>query len=167
MKIILGDITRPKCKNIIIPANTKGLMNRGILFYISQQGQQGLQDIEPYLEEYLSKNPCKIGDVIVTEAGGLRRRGIRKVYHAVIKRLPTDFTSISIITKTLENCCLKVIKDNVKSVALCGLGIDIGDLDADSVARVFVSVIKKYEINVEFKIVDKDKNFIRALKKIQ
>tara|TARA_Y100000310_G_C20700461_1_gene829267 strand:+ start:514 stop:1020 length:507 start_codon:yes stop_codon:yes gene_type:complete len=163
MEIIKGDITRPKSENIIIPANTKGLMNRGILSYIAKES---VQTVPQVAQEYLAENPCEVGDVFTTGAVHLRRRGVRNIYYAVIKRLPTDFTSIDIVRRTLEKCCSKVRKDKVQSVALCGLGIDKGDLDIDSVARVFFSVIKKYEMYMSFKVVDMDDNFIRVLSEI-
>jgi O-acetyl-ADP-ribose deacetylase (regulator of RNase III) len=164
MKIEIGDIARPKCKNIMIPANTKGLMNRGVLSYLSQESIQGLQGIGPLLGEYLSKNPCKVGDVAVTGAGGLRRRGVRTIYHLMIKRLPADYVSIDTIRRTLEKCCSKVIKDKVRYVTLCGLGIEKGDLDVETVAMVTLSTLKQYESLVDFKILDKNENFINFLK---
>ncbi len=88
------------------------------------------------------------------------------MYHAVIKRFPNDMTTIKIVTDCLEYTLKQVIKDKNKSVSICGLGFEDGDLEKNLVARIFLLTCMRYCAKIDIKIIDNDKNFISELEKM-
>ena len=70
---------------------------------------------------------------------------------------------IYIINKALKTVLQKVVGDGYKSVAICGLGIDEGNLDPKTVARITAEICNKYDSNIEIKIIDDDENFIKEI----
>lgn len=162
MKIFLGDITFPKSEGMIIPTNTTGLMNKGIAGEVIKQGWK---IIEKEAKEILEKNKFELGDFFITGPGRLKRRGVKKIYHAIIKKLPNDFTSVSIIQICLSNIFKQVLKDKISSVSICGLGIEIGDLDKTVVAKNILNKCMIFDGRINIKIIDKDKEFIQEVNK--
>jgi O-acetyl-ADP-ribose deacetylase (regulator of RNase III) len=158
MKAVLGDICYPKSEAIIIPANTKGVMTRGISARISKSGLSG---ISKEVKEYISNNRVEECDCFSTGPGRLNRRGLKRIYHSVIKRLQSDFSSLYIINKALDNALKAVVTDGYKSVAICGLGIGDGDLDEKAVARITVDICERYDGKIEISIIDDNEFFIK------
>ncbi len=157
MKVVLGDACYPKSEALILPANTKGVMSRGLP---SRIVKDGLSTISKESKQFITNNKVEMGDCFSTEPGRLKRRGLKRIYHAVIKRLQGDFSSIYIIDKALDNALREVMLDNMKSVAVCGLGIEGGDLDPTTVARITVEVCSRYDERIEIKIIDSNEEFI-------
>ena len=105
----------------------------------------------------------KVGDCFSTESGRLKRRGVKRIYHSVIKRLQNDFSSIFIINNALDNALKEVVNDGMKTVAVCGLGINDGNLDAKTIARITVEICNKYNEKIEIKIIDSNEEFIKEV----
>jgi O-acetyl-ADP-ribose deacetylase (regulator of RNase III) len=164
VKIILGDITYPKSEAVIIPANLSGLMNKGVP---SRIVKVGWQKVEKEAKKALNEKKMVIGDCFVTDSGRLKRRGVKKIYHTIIKRYQNDFTSVYIVQKALSNVMKKVIKDKNKTVALCGIGIEPGDLDKKSIAKITMQICDKFSHKIKIKIIDDNKEFIDELNKIE
>jgi len=163
MKIIVGDICYPKSNALIIPANTTGTMLRGRAARVSKEGLGG---IVKEAKEFTTINKLKPGDCFSTGPGRLNRRGLKKIYHAVIKRLQSDFTSIHIVREAL-NASLKMAEaDGMESVTICGLGIGMGELDPITVARLTMEQIDKFADKFEIKVIDDNQEFINELKKV-
>ena len=162
-KIILGDICYPKSDALIIPANTTGTMLRGRSLRISKAGLSGISKEAKVVVE---KNVIKPGDCFITGPGRLNRRGLKKIYHAVIKRLQSDFTSVHIVREALSNSLRMVERDKMKSVTICGLGIGLGELDPTAIAGITAGQIKKFAKRVEIKVIDDNKEFINELERI-
>jgi O-acetyl-ADP-ribose deacetylase (regulator of RNase III) len=160
MKIILGDITYPKSDCIIIPANMQGIMNNGIARRVIKEG---FNSIKRESKKEVKENNYNIGDCFITGPGKLKRRGVKKIYHTIIKSLPNDYTSLDIVEKSLLNCLRQIINDKVKSVSICGLGIDDGDLDKRSVARIMFNICNMFDNKIDIKIVDDNEEFIEEL----
>ena len=163
IEIILGDICYPKSEAIIIPANTLGIMSNDVQKRIIKDS---FKSVSKEIEHYITNNKIEIGDCFTTNAGRLKRRGLKKIYHLVIKRLQSDFTSIYIVESSLVKVFNKLIKDKVKSVSICGIGIDAGDLDKKSVARIIVERCNKYRKVLDIKIIDDNEEFIKECKEI-
>jgi O-acetyl-ADP-ribose deacetylase (regulator of RNase III) len=106
----------------------------------------------------------EIGQSFVTSAGRLKRRGLYKIYHTVIKRLQSDFTSIYIVENAIANVFKKIASDGIKSVSICGIGIDPGDLDKKTIARITVDNCLKYVGKINVKIIDNNIEFIKECK---
>ena len=160
MKVVLGDICYPKSEAMIIPANTKGIMSRGIALKV---GKHGLSTISKEAKQFITNNIIEPGGCFTTGPGRLNRRGLKKIYHAVIKRLQSDFTSIHIVREALQNSLKRVEADGMKSVTICGLGIEPGDLDPKTIARITWEQADKFTEKMEIKIIDENKEFINEL----
>jgi len=160
MKVILGDICYPKSEAVIIPANSKGIMSQGIPERVVKAGFKG---ISKEAKEYITNNKIEVGQCFSTGPGRLKRRGVKRIYHSVIKRLQNDFTSIHVIRNALKNAMAKVVQDKMKSVTICGLGIEIGELDQKTIAMITEEICSKYENKIEIKIIDDKKEFIKEI----
>ena len=158
MEVIKGDICYPKSEAIIIPANTKGVMSRGIAAKVSKAGLSG---ISKEVKEYITNNTVEVGDYFSTGPGRLNRRKVKRIYHTVIKRLQSDFSSIYIINKAFDNVLQKVVRDGYESVAVCGIGIRDGNLDPKTIARITVEICNRYNNKIEIKIIDDNEEFIK------
>jgi len=160
VKIMLADICYPKSEALILPSNTKGIMSRGILARVVKDGWKGL---EKEAKRVAMEEEIKVGDCYVTEPGRLKRRGVKKIYHSAIKRLPSDYTSVTIIDNALRVAMSRVIKDNMISVSFCGMGIEPGDLDVRSVARIISDICKYFQDEINIKVIDDNVEFIKDL----
>ena len=162
-KIIAGDICYPKSQALIIPGNTKGSMTKGRAFRVSKAG---LGSIAKEARLFTTNNKVEIGDCFITEPGRLKRRGLKKIYHAVIKRLQSDFTSVHIIREALYNSLRAVVDSKMESVTICGLGIGLGELDPTTVARITFEQITKFKDIIEIKVIDENQEFIEELTRL-
>lgn len=161
--IRLGDIAYPKSEAMIIPGNSAGLMTRGIALRILKDS---LGTVRKEAKKVVKEEEPEVGECFRTVPGRLKRRGLKNMYHAVIKRFPNDMTTIKIVFDTLEHTLKKVIKDKNKTVSICGLGIEDGDLERILVARIFFLTCKKYSDKISIKIIDDDIEFISELEKL-
>lgn len=160
LKIILGDICYPKSEALIIPANSQGIMDRGILKRIVKDGWKG---IEEEAKKNAIQEKVKIGDIFTTEPGRLKRRGVKKIYHVVIKRLPSDYTSVNIVTNGIKKALYQAIKDQWKSVTICGIGIEPGDLDKKTIAAITCEMCNRLKEQINIKIMDDNVDFINEV----
>ncbi len=162
MKIILGDISYPKSKALILPANASGIMNKGVPKRIVKEGWR---IIERQAKEQINKRKYDLGECFKTGPGRLKRRGLENIYHAIIKNLPSDLVSMYIIQKALDNAFLKVIKDKLLSVTVPGIGINESNLDCSSIADIISRICIKYNKKIEIRIIDDNEEFIREVSK--
>ena len=163
MKIILGDICYPKSDALVIPANAMGSMTRGRPARIIKDGLGG---ISKEAKEVTSKQKIEVGGCFYTGPGRLNRRGLKKIYHAVIKRLQSDFTSAYIVRNALFNSLKAVRDDKMETVTICGVGIDPGELDPITVAIITFGEVDKFIDNMEIKIIDDNVEFIKKIKEL-
>ena len=75
-------------------------------------------------------------------------------------------TTIKIVEDSLNHTLQEVIKDKHKSVSVCGIGVENGDLEKNIAARIFLLTCKKYSDKIGIKIIDSDKKFISELEKL-
>ncbi len=163
IKVILGDVLYPKSEALIIPTNTKGIMSRGLLNRIVKFEWKVTKK---QVKKIISENEIKIGDIFTTDPGKFKRRGVIQVYHCIIKRLPSDYTSLNPVEKVIRKVFKQVIDDYMNSVTICGIGIEPGDLDPRSVARITCEVCNIYKHDIKIKIIDDNKEFINEVNKI-
>jgi len=160
MKVTIGNICYPKSEAMVIPANTKGIMSRGIA---SRVVKSGLSGISKEVKEYITNNNVEEGDCFSTGPGRLNRRKVKRIYHSVIKRLQSDFSSIYLINKALNKVLQLVVDDGCESVAVCGLGIEDGNLDTKTIARITVEICNRYDNRIKISIIDDNKEFIKEV----
>ncbi len=163
MKAIIGNICYPKSEAMIIPANTKGVMSKGRPAKIIKDGLTG---ISKEAKDIGSNNKIEVGQCFSTTSGRLNKRGLKKIYHAVIKRLQSDFTSIYNVRETLKKTLKIVCDDGVKSVMICGIGIEQGELDKKTIARITKEVCDRFDDRIEIKIIDDDVVFINEINEL-
>lgn len=163
VEIRLGDIAYPKSEAMIIPGNTVGLMTRGVASRILKDT---LGTVRKEALTAAEEEEPEVGECFRTVPGRLKRRGLKNMYHAVIKRFPNDMTTIKIVSDCLEYTLKQVIKDKNKSVSICGLGIEDGVLEKTIVARIFYLTCQKYSDRIAIKIIDDDTKFISELEKL-
>ena len=163
IEIRLGDIAYPKSEAMIIPGNTVGSMTRGIAKRILKDS---LGTVRKEAIRVAKEEQPEIGTCFKTVPGRLKRRGLKQIYHAVIKRFSNDMTTIKVVSDCLEYTLKQVIKDGNKSVSISGLGIEDGDLEKIIVARIFVLTCQKYSDKIDIKIIDSDKRFVSELEKL-
>lgn len=161
IKVILGDIAYPKSQALIIPACISGLMTERIPKKIVKDGWQGIAD---EAKQKVNKNKLDLTDFFTTEPGRLKRRGVKKIYHSVIKRVPSDFTSITIINQALVKVLTQVIRDRMTSVTISALGVDRNSISKFSIARTIVDTAKSFINKIEICIIDDDEEFINEVK---
>ncbi|MHA1469084.1 MAG: macro domain-containing protein [Candidatus Asgardarchaeia archaeon] len=160
MKIILGNICYPKSEALIIPANAMGVMGRGRAAKIVKDGLTG---ISKEARAFALDNEIELGECFCTGSGRLNRRGLKRIYHAVIKRLQSDFSSIYIVERALDNTLSAIVADNIETATICGLGIEPGGLDKKSVARATMEACYKFKEKIELKIIDENEEFINEV----
>ena len=160
LKIVLGDICYPKSDVLLLPSDSKGLMNRGRAKMIAKAGGPTLL---AEIKEVISERDYKVGDYFVTGPARLKRRGVKEIYHCIIKRFPTDFTSLTIVSKILKKVLTDLSKSDIKRITVCGMGIEDGDLDKRSVARVTYETCKMFEPELDIKIMDNNKEFVKEV----
>jgi len=152
----------PKSEGLVIPANTKGSMLKGIAARVSKDG---MGSISKEAKAFVSTNRVEVGTCFSTGPGRLKRRGLQKIYHAVIKRLQSDFTSVFDVQKALDSAFKEALKDEISSVTVCGLGIDPGELDKKAVAYITWDISNRYSHLIEVKIIDDNEEFINEINK--
>jgi len=158
MKAIVGDIGKPKTEAIIIPSNTKGVMSRGVSARVLKAGLTG---ITKEVKQYVTNNIIEEGDCFSSGPGRLNRRGIKRIYYAVTKRLQSDIGSIYSINNALKNVLEEVVSDGYASVAVCGLGDS--NLDEKTIARITVENCNRYDNRISISIIDDNKDFIKEI----
>jgi len=161
IEAIVGNITYPKSLSVIIPGNLSGLMTRGVAKDIVKAGWQ---KIAKEAKTTVKNGKYQIGDVFVTDSGRLKRRGTKHIFHLIIKRTPADFTTIDIISKSLYKALNEAVKRKILSISICGIGIEEGDIEKKTAARIIVEICEKYANLIDIKIIDKDEEFISNVK---
>lgn len=161
LEIIKGDICYPKYEALIIPANASGLMTKGIPYRISRATLSG---VPKEVKKIIKNNDVEVGTCFQTYPGRMNRRKVKQIYHAVIKRVPNDFTTLKVIKDCLNYSLNKVIQDGYERVTICSLGLEDGYLDEYSLAQLFFFDCSKYLNELTIKILDDNENFINHLK---
>jgi|TARA_Y100000034_G_C6901881_1_gene417367 O-acetyl-ADP-ribose deacetylase (regulator of RNase III) len=161
----VGDITKPKVEAVVNPANGLGIMGRGIAGSLSSFSGNSLPAAARAAVAEHGK-PFEAGEVYITKSGrGLKRRGVEWVYHAVTMRFPGGFTSVDIVNKLMREILTKAIWNEIKSIAIPGLGTGIGRLDSTIAANTMVQVAKKYDHLIIIKFLDHNPIFVDDINK--
>ena len=157
----IGDITEVKTEVICSAANGVAVMGAGVAGAIRNACGDEMQ-VEA--KNICKKNgsPIEAGNCYITSAGKLVENGIKYVYHIVTMTYPGGQTSLKIISDAWREALRKAIVNKIKSISVTGLGIGIGHLDFESVARDMVNIAKQYAFtnDIDIYFIDRDKNFI-------
>tara|TARA_Y100000034_G_scaffold135687_1_gene208624 strand:+ start:1005 stop:1520 length:516 start_codon:yes stop_codon:yes gene_type:complete len=156
IKIVEGDkanITKPKTDALVSPANGVGVMGAGAAGAIADAGGQNFRREAKDKVDAHGK-PLEPGECYSTEPHRLKRRGVKRVYHAVTMKYPGGFTSLDIVDKVMHTVLNQAIEDKMESIAFPGLGTGIGGLEASSVARIMMGIAKNYTHLIDIRFVD-------------
>lgn len=171
LKVYVGDITKVQDVDAIVnAANGVGIMGAGVAGAIAKsagtsQSQFGVNIHEIVAEVVDKEGPFESGDVYISNSGLLMRRGIKYIYHAVTMKYPGGFCSISTVDKLTNRVINRALENNLKSIAMGGLGCGIGGLDKETVAKKMASICEGYAQQIDIHIVDISEKFIEAFKK--
>lgn len=171
MHVYVGDITKVENIDAIVnAANGLGIMGAGVAGAIAKSAGTSKEhngtNIHEIVRQVVDKHgPFKAGDVYVTDAGLLKRRGIKYIYHAVTMKYPGELCSIGLIPRLLQNVLDKAIDDGLQSIAFGGLGCGVGCLDPEVVAKFMANISDGYFNKIRMTVVDKNPLFVAAFRK--
>lgn len=163
MEIELGDIAVPGTEAIINPANGCGVMGAGVAGVLRKYGGVEVEEAAKALKNKNGK-PFDVGECYVTTAGNMKKRGVKKIYHAVVMQYPGGFTSVDIVTKALRKALDEAIGDRMSSIAVPGMGTGIGKLNKKIVAGAMYKIILEVDPFIDVVVIDRNAEFINEMK---
>jgi len=165
LKAVVGDITKVQDVDVLVnAANGIGVMGAGVAGAISRSGGEKWSN---QVRDYARDNgPFEEGSCYSdNDAGLLKRRGIKKVYHAVTMKYPGGLTSIEIVLEAVRSTISKAQKEGHTSIVFPGLGTGIGGLDKTQVAQRMATELLPYQKRMNIAIVDMSQEFVSAFNK--
>lgn len=164
LKIGAGDITKVKDVQVIVnAANGIGIMGAGLAGALARSGGEMLSKAaRDYGREH---GPIEEGNFYITDAGLLKRRGVKQIYHAVTMRFPGRPSTIEIVCRALRTVLAHAVMNGIRSIAIPGLGTGIGGLDKKQVAQRMAPIIESYRGQLDIYVIDMNSEFIDAFKK--
>lgn len=161
MNGIVGDITKLQDIDVIVnAANGLGIMGAGVAGAIARSmGEKATDAVRDYCKD---SGPYEAGQMYRTDAGLLKRRGIKEIYHAVTMKFPGQPTTMRIIESALKSVMMEAILEGANSIAIPGLGTGIGGLDKIQVARKMATILSPYEGQVDITVIDRNRDFIET-----
>jgi O-acetyl-ADP-ribose deacetylase (regulator of RNase III) len=147
---------------LVNAANGTGPMGRGIAGAIKHHGGIEIQSEAIKACNNLDPQP---GSTYVTSSGKLQNRGIKKIIHAVVMKLPGGYTDYNIVRKAFFQTLYTATNENVNVLGCTAFGTGVGCLNPIEVAKIMYNVAFEYESKIE-KIIFADFNeeFISTLK---
>ena len=158
----VGDILRPNAESLVIPANTYGVLTDKIAKKVLVQAGDGLaNETKAFAQTY--KNSIEIGSCFSTQSHKMRRRGLKRIFHAVTTNYPGGIATLDAVNKSVRAAFIQITEQGWKSVTIAALGTGSGRLDPQSVAGIIVPIAKEYCGSVKVRILDENKEFIDAV----
>lgn len=171
LKVFVGDITKVSDVDAIVnAANGVGIMGAGVAGAIAKSAGTSTNQFGTNIHEIVAEvvkrdGPFDVGDVYITGSGLLARRGVKHIYHAVTMKYPGGLCSIGTVEKLVLNLLNKALSNNLKSIAMGGLGCGIGGLDKEVVAKKMASLCEGFAHKIDIYIVDINRRFIDSFVK--
>jgi len=163
MRVRVGDITKVQNIDAIVnAANGIGVMGAGVAGAIARSG--GLLLLENVKAVVENHGPFDVGNVYISDAGLLKRRGVNFVYHAVTMKYPGGQTSLGTIGPLLEKVLQTAIENGVTSIAFGGLGCGIGGLTKQEVAKRMANISSNFDRKIKITVIDTNEEFIEEFK---
>ena len=108
--------------------------------------------------------PLGPGDCFATSAYRLSRRGIQRVYHAVLTPYPGGIASLASVSESIEKSITQAVAEGLPSLAIPAMGVRESHLDPETVAGIALQAAKGFEHLLEIRFVDTHEEFIRIIK---
>jgi O-acetyl-ADP-ribose deacetylase (regulator of RNase III) len=160
---VVGNIIETKAEAIINASNGIGIMGAGVAGAIARAGGPTLVKEAKELCRKIGK-PIEAGQYYKTSAGELNKNGVKFIYHAVTMMYPGGLSSLEFVSHSFRAIIQRAIRDDIKSLCVPGLGIGIGHLDKESVARIMVRIAQSFANEIEIEFRDFDEEFISYVK---
>ncbi|MEW5806950.1 MAG: macro domain-containing protein [Acidobacteriota bacterium] len=139
ISVVKGDITEMEVDAIVNPANSYGWMGGGVAGAIKRKGGKEIED------EAIRKGPTPIGKAILTRAGALP---CRHVIHAPTMEQPAGLTNLEKIRKATEAALICADQNELKTLAIPGMGTGVGMVPPEDAALVMLDVIRKHNAKI-------------------
>lgn len=161
MKITIkqGSITDLEIDAIVNPANSYGYMGGGVAGAIKKLGGTEIEI------EAVSCAPIPIGHAVLTTAGNLKAK---HVIHSPTMEQPAALTDLSNI-KEATIAALECAEENdLKRIAIPGLGTGIGGVPKEKAATAILETIANFSPRSlqEIILIDLDPDMIKAFEKV-
>ena len=161
----IRDITRPLTEAVVCSGNCFGLMVRGSAKALKEIAGQEAEN-EAKLKSYRNGKLIEAGDCFSTRPYKMSRRGVKVIYHAVIKKYPGGITSLDFVTKSIRKVLEMAVSEGIKTIAIPGIGTGEGRLDKSSVASIMFRIVKDFNHKIEVRFVDTNKEFINEVEQL-
>jgi O-acetyl-ADP-ribose deacetylase (regulator of RNase III) len=138
MKITVkqGDITSISVDAIVNAANSYGYMGGGVAGAIKHIGGTEIE------EDAVSQAPIPIGHAVITTAGSLKAK---HVIHAPTMEQPAQLTDIGRVKEATQAALECADSNDLKVIAMPGMGTGVGRVPKDKAAQAIVSIIKMFK----------------------
>ncbi|MBW2983871.1 macro domain-containing protein [Candidatus Woesearchaeota archaeon] len=160
MKITIkqGDITTIEVDALVNAANSYGYMGGGVAGAIKSVGGQEIE------AEAVSQAPIPIGHAVITTAGSLKAR---HVIHAPTMEQPAQLTDIGNIKEATRAALECAERNNLKRIAIPGMGTGVGRVPKDKAAQAMVEVIRSFEAHSleEVILIDRGEEMVKEFGK--
>lgn len=131
----VGDLTKIAAEAIVNPANSEGEMGGGVAGAIRKRGGKRIE------QEAMELAPIPIGEAVLTTAGG--KLACDYVIHAPTMEVPVQKTSVNNIRKAMKAALTLAREEEIKSLAIPGMGTGTGRVPVDEAAKAMIAVLKE------------------------
>jgi O-acetyl-ADP-ribose deacetylase len=130
-----ADITTLPVDAIVNPANSLGIMDRGVAASIREQGGTSIQD------ETMAKAPVPVGAAMITSAGQLPAKF---VIHAPTMEKPGMKIGAENVRRATRAALIAAHASELPVIALPVMGTDSGGIGAEEATRAIVEEIRAH-----------------------
>ena len=131
-----GDITQIEVDAIVNAANSYGYMGGGVAGAIKSVGGSEIET------EAVEQAPIPIGHAVLTTAGNLKAK---HVIHAPTMEQPAQLTDVGRIKEATRAALECADINNLKRIAIPGMGTGVGRVPKDKAAQAMVEVIRAFK----------------------
>ncbi len=132
ISVLKGDITEVNVEAIVNPANSYGTMGGGVALAIKKKGGEEIERLA------MEKSPIRLGSAVCTTAGKLKAKFI---IHAPTMEEPSMPTTYERVKKALSASLKCAHKNNIKTIAIPGMGTGVGGLNKNKAAKIMIEEI--------------------------
>ncbi len=130
-----ADITQLEVDAIVNPANSLGVMDRGVGAAIRERGGESIQ------EETMARAPVPVGAAMITAAGSLPAK---HVIHAPTMEEPGMKIGAENVRRATRAALIAASASELAVVAVPALGTDSGSISAEEASRAIVEEIRAH-----------------------
>jgi O-acetyl-ADP-ribose deacetylase (regulator of RNase III) len=159
---LLNMIEELQLDGLMNAANGTGPMGRGIAGAIRKAGGD---EIMHDAFAVCAKLDPKQGQAYSTISGSLKKRGIKRIIHAITMKNPNDPTTLQVARDAFESALRLARIEGITRLGCTALGTGVGGLDPEGVAMAMESVLDNWQGHLEIEVyfVDFNEIFIRTL----